>query len=369
MRFLTIFPEAENIHLIKDVGMLPFALQKECGYTATIACYKNGAYPYLKTELNGLKMIFIKRIFGNTFLDVIWFLIFQSRNFDVMQAYHFRFRSLFWLFIFKVFGNKKITYLKLDANETILYPPLKNLLSKINLRLLKHVNLISVETKYLQQKLIEKWNCNIILVPNGFYKTRQEIISYKNKKNTILSVGRIGAPEKQTDFLMEAFVQFSPLFPDWRLNLVGPIEPSFNTFKDEFFQKHPHLKEQIVFTGAIEDRNLLFDFYVEARVFCLPSAWEGFPLALVEAAFAGCYLMSSNFLAAFDITDNGNFGRIFSSKNIHELTQVLKDVAGMDNDLLENNCYAVQRFADQHFSWSSIATFIDNNIKKQIACR
>ena len=108
--FLTIFPGTENVHLIKDVGMLPFILHEEFGYDSTIASYKNGEYPYLETEVKGLKHVFIKKKFRNPIFDVLWFLLLNFRKYDIVQCYHFQRPSLWYLFFFKVL--KKITFSK-----------------------------------------------------------------------------------------------------------------------------------------------------------------------------------------------------------------------------------------------------------------
>ena len=64
-KFLTIFPNAENVHLIKDVGMIPYTLHREYGYDSTIASYKNGVYPYYETEVKGITQVFISKKFNN----------------------------------------------------------------------------------------------------------------------------------------------------------------------------------------------------------------------------------------------------------------------------------------------------------------
>jgi glycosyltransferase involved in cell wall biosynthesis len=361
LRFLTIFPEAENIHLIKDVGMLPYALHKEYGYESTIACYHNGNYPYLLTELTGLKMMFIKRIFGNVVLDVLWFLLWHRSKFDIMQTYHFQFRSLLWLYFFKLFTRKRKTYLKLDANADTLRKSESGKFADINKKLLKHVNLMSVESRLLQRQLEEKWNVDLLLVPNGFYKPETPFIQYENKKNIILTVGRIGSPEKCNRQLIEAFGEISFLFPAWILELTGPVEPDFQTEIADFFEQYPNLKDRIIFTGAIADRNELFKKYNEAKIFCLPSIREGFPLAMVEAASAGCYLISSDFASAYDITDNEKFGTIFPAGKFKNLREQLSE-AMANETMMAQNCIPVQHYIKQTFSWKVIAERIHQKL-------
>ena len=51
MRYVTLFLKTENVHLLKDVGMIPYYLYKEHGMDCTIATYNNsGDYTYLEKE-------------------------------------------------------------------------------------------------------------------------------------------------------------------------------------------------------------------------------------------------------------------------------------------------------------------------------
>ena len=47
-RFLTLFPELENVHLMKDVGMIPYIMHKEFGYDSYIASYCSRKLEYFE---------------------------------------------------------------------------------------------------------------------------------------------------------------------------------------------------------------------------------------------------------------------------------------------------------------------------------
>ena len=44
IRFTTMFPRIENIHLVKDVGMIPYAMKKYYNFDSSIVIYKNKEY-------------------------------------------------------------------------------------------------------------------------------------------------------------------------------------------------------------------------------------------------------------------------------------------------------------------------------------
>lgn len=57
--FVTLFPGIQNIHLVKDVGMIPYCMKKYYGSDSKIVVYKNQNYPYFETDVKSLgKMYF-----------------------------------------------------------------------------------------------------------------------------------------------------------------------------------------------------------------------------------------------------------------------------------------------------------------------
>jgi len=50
MRWVTLF-NIENVHLGKDVGMIPCTIGKEYDIDCTITTYDNGNYSYLKNKI------------------------------------------------------------------------------------------------------------------------------------------------------------------------------------------------------------------------------------------------------------------------------------------------------------------------------
>lgn len=362
MRYLTLFPEAENVHLIKDVGMIPYSLAHYQAYEGTLLCYRNGSYTYQETDLKGLQLIFLRRISGNATIDGILFLLAQGRKYDVLQTFHLRLRSLLWLWLFKILRPSGRTYLKLDANERILDQHFGGIKGKLKRYLLQKIDLISVENTQLQEALSHKWKRKIAYIPNGFYQTEQIDIPYAQKRNEIITVGRIGAPEKRNEVLVTAFTAFAADFPGWTLKLIGPVEPAFASYMSTFISKHPEIRDRIILTGAIKDRAALSREYAMAKIFCITSAMEGFPIVFPEAASAGCFVVTSAIIAAKDITNNEKYGRIFPIDDTATLTKILADTAG-NEPLMERTHKEIRIFAQNRFSWPVLARQINDLIK------
>ena len=111
----------------------------------------------------------------------------------------------------------------------------------------------------------------------------------KSERKIILSVGRFHH-QKGFDLLLDAFGGIADEFPDWDLCILGdgPLL--------EQFQKQKHqlrIKNQIFYPGRVGN---LTDWYTRADIFVLPSRFEGFPNALVEAMSYGLPVVSADCL-------------------------------------------------------------------------
>lgn len=355
-KFLTIFPNAENVHLIKDIGMIPYVLHKEYGYDSTIACYNNGEYPYLRTELKGLKQLFIPKLFQNEIMNICIFILRNFRKFDILQCYHISTKSIIYLLFFKFLKlftfSKGLTYLKFDANDSIK----EKRISKKTIFTLKIIKKLSVETKALYLYLNDSNLLNGLVnyVPSGYYSfTKKDKVDFNYKDDLIITVGRIGNREKNNELLLESFIDFANKNDNWKLELVGPIEEEFHFYIDNYFSKNPHLRSRVLFSGNIANRDILEDKYRKAKVFALTSRSESFGIVLVEAIANGCFLLSTNFSSAYDITDNGRYGALFNYNDSETLTQKMLEVAHTE-EKLELECLNVQNFAASNFSWQKI---------------
>lgn len=361
MRFVTMFPETKNVHLTKDVGMIPFIMYKKFGYDSAIVCYKNGEYNYLENEVNGLKIDFMKKHTGKTIIDGVIYLLRNAKKIDVLHLFHFGKREIVWISLYKILNKNGKVYLKLDADYKIkeaINPSHNRLKSKIKNITLKKCKLISVETLNIYNFLKENWKINVKYIPNGFYDYgEKEIVSYNGKENIILTVGRIGSYQKATEILLEGFKLASNKLENWKLRVVGPIEEAFQNYIDIFIKKNPDLKEKIEFTGAIYDRIKLEEEYRKAKIFCLTSRYEGFPLVFLEAIKHGCYVISSNFDAAYDITNNKKHGNIFAIDDVKDLSKCLIEDCNEEQKLREN-CYKIQEYNYEEFYWPKICAKI-----------
>ena len=137
MRFVTLFPPTENIHLTKDVGLLPYHLHADCGVDASIATYENGEYPFLLSETPGLKLEFIKKTKFGRILDGPKYLSKTADTIDILNIYHLNLASFFYAGYFRMKNRRGRIYLKLDMD----YTDLKRLKKPGPVRMIKNATL------------------------------------------------------------------------------------------------------------------------------------------------------------------------------------------------------------------------------------
>ncbi len=117
---------------------------------------------------------------------------------------------------------------------------------------------------------------------------------YSAKENIILSTARIGAEEKNTMMLLEAFKNIPlEIRKGWKLRLVGPIEDGFLEVYEKFLNENSGLEDSIELIGNVDDRSALFNEYKKAKIFSLTSDFESFGISFIEAAALGDIIVST----------------------------------------------------------------------------
>lgn len=108
-----------------------------------------------------------------------------------------------------------------------------------------------------------------------------EIRRLKKGRKTILMVGRLTKTQKRPMLLLEAFEMIFKKHQNWDLVFVGegPERESLENFVEE-----KGMGNRVSLVGQVDD------VYRQLRgsdIFCLPSAYEGLPISLLEAMSSG----------------------------------------------------------------------------------
>lgn len=378
-KFVTIFPVTENVHLIKDVGQIPYNLHAEFGYESTVVCYPNSTkYPNLDGEVKGLNLEFLKDQGRKLFMEkaVLNYLKSYAKSIDVLNLYHLTKETVQYGLLYKKLHPKGILYIKMDVYNEMLEQGItyskkgwKNAIHKqFEKRFMRKVDLMSCENEYslaLLKKTFPSAASKFFWVPNGVNEAFVDAHfpttkTWVEKENIILSVGRIGSVEKNNEMLLEALGHVD--LENWKVILAGPVEPRFKSAMESAVEKFPNLRGRVEFTGEITDRKALFDLYDRAKIFCLTSPFESFGIAFVEGLFFGNYLVGNDGHSSFDsFVKNGQFGQKVDKTDVTELAHLLSIL--VSNEPHPEGCEAAKAFAREHFSYSKIVKSIHENIE------
>lgn len=152
----------------------------------------------------------------------------------------------------------------------------------------------------------------IHVIPNAVHPIDVKCVT---KNNQIISVGRL-SKEKGHLSLIKAFSKCKN--DNWSLHFVGD-----GNQKDTLIYETEKLqiKEKVIFHGHLKDFSSIL---ASSNIFVLPSFYEGFPNALVEAMSVPLACISSDCVAGpSDIIDNGINGILYETGNCEALTAEL----------------------------------------------
>ena len=349
--FCTLYPQGKQDDLFRDPGQIPYTLAKN--------------YPDVQAELvicadvedsaldsvERFRTIRIGKRIHNGTLAGLSYLVRNARKTDWLNLYHCRKQSLLLARFYKLLNKHGKVYVKLDAGfQTIHKLEEDTDYLKVFRKLEKAADMISAESQIAIERIGKISKKAIHYVPNGVYlKPADET---EERENVFLTVARIGSPEKKDDLLMEAFAKIADQC-DWKLILVGNINPDFRLFIEEYFKKNTNLKNRVLFTGPVYDRKELAKVYSKAKVFVLPSQYESFGLACVEALQNGCYVILSDQVTPYrEFTNDFRYGTIVEVNNVEALAE--KMLVTTQNPYTEESYGQIANYANRTFSWEAI---------------
>ena len=357
--FVTLF-NSYTVHLTKDVGLIPYGMKVYSGFKSYLATYEND----LSTTnyiLDELKIWRVKKITGNFDVDSLFFLIRNAKKIDVLNIYHMKGQSGLKAVIYKLFNPNGKIYFKFDSS---ILRDTSRFWKKIACDLLiERSDLISTEIESMTDDMSKSWNKKISFIPNPYNPKEQgDFIPYKNRKNQLLTVGRIGSHQKATGNLIKAFSRVYNNIHEWNLVLVGPkeeidVDTDFEIDLKEIYKEYPDIKDRIRFVGNIQNRNTLKKIYSESKIFILPSRYEGFGIAAIEACNNGCYFIGTDIPSSRAITENYKYGSFCEVDNIEGLAECIVD-ACENIDRYEDDAEKLFEIVREKYSLKKIANEI-----------
>ncbi|WP_443703876.1 glycosyltransferase [Prevotellamassilia timonensis] len=177
---------------------------------------------------------------------------------------------------------------------------------------------------------------NSVTVPQNIYPIADK------RDNRIVTVGRLH-PQKNPHLLLDAFAKIAPQYPDIRLDFYGDGE-----MHDELQDKinKLDLEHRVKLHPSRKD---IFDCIRTARVFVLPSDYEGMPNALMEAMSLGLPCISADCRpgGARTLIKDGQNGFIVPVRNVNALADKIAYL--LDNpDIAEQIAKEARHLGETH---------------------
>jgi glycosyltransferase involved in cell wall biosynthesis len=386
----TFFPQYEDFHFWKDPGQIPYRFSK-LGYDATIITRKNGEYP-ITSKFVKIKFISTKKLFGID-ISLILFFLKQSKKIDVLNIFHLaKWENLLSAFVYKLFNKHGFVYLKMDnCHNSGIYPwekifnknivpvsflasPKETLKWKIKKFFIKNIfikkiDLFSVEDVESKEYFENKYDVfknKLLVAYNGhtidFVNKNIKIKSFEEKENLIITVGRLGTFPKNTFNLLKGFALTAKMH-NWQLELAGPIDPQFVADKDKFYKANPTLENRIKFVGNLE-KTELFDLYNRAKIFLLPSNFEGFAIVYSEAAFFGNAIITSAYTSVKNIVTESKLGLLAEPESPQEIGDAIMQLI-LNEERTKRMSQNSRDFALVNLNWDKIVEMIQTEIDKR----
>ena len=358
-RFLLLFEGLRSVHLHKDVGQVPYQLYRNFGFDAAIATFRNeSCYAYIDDDLSGLKLIFIR-------FSLYWFLLRNARGIDALMLFHISSRTIYRAVLYKMLNPNGCLYVKADlASDRIVYPTWgsKNPLTVLKRKLLygwflEKADIVSFETLRSYEGAGEIPDDKKMLVPNGFDPDFPTDLGIRNKdfsekENLILLVGRHGDPAKNSEFMLEVLSRLGDP-RGWRICFIGSLTEDFQRKKEQFLRNNPQFSGYVTFTGNIEDKRELFEYYNRSKILCLTSRSESWGMVCVEALCFGNTLVMTRVNSSDDLTGNGMAGMVIEQGNHAAFAEALRTLMNDDQILAQYHRNACRHF-NERFIWKNI---------------
>ena len=188
----------------------------------------------------------------------------------------------------------------------------------------------------------------LLAMPNPLsFSEKYEDEDWENKKHTALVVGRLSEYEKKISVILTIWGEYEKNCPnsDWKLVIVGE-----GISQNDYMKQAENLGLKRCY---FEGHQNPIDYYRQSKLFLMTSAFEGFPMTLVEAQQCGCVpIVMNSFLSLPEIITNAHNGIIVDSG---DKERFLDAMLSLMNDSERLKCLARNAIEDcQRFSQKTV---------------
>jgi glycosyltransferase involved in cell wall biosynthesis len=188
-----------------------------------------------------------------------------------------------------------------------------------------------------------------------------EFLNIKKKENIIITISRLNVKTKNTPQLIYLIEKINNELKNWKIVFIGDYSNSLEI--NRALNECPNAKKKIQFTGTINNREELFNWYRKSKIFIFPSTLEGFANVLVEAAYFKCGIVSFNIGGSNEITNKGKYASI-CNKNDYECFKKAIINYIKNKSLLEKHSNLLHNNIIKNYMWSKNVDKLYNLIIK-----
>ena len=172
------------------------------------------------------------------------------------------------------------------------------------------------ELTFFLKKDFKLRNVTAISNPTSFIYINCKKDLMQNKSKNILYVGRIDRRQKRVDLLLDIWELLHLDYPDWNLKIVGGGR-DLTILKNDAKRRG---LTNLSFDGFQNPEN----YYRDASIFCMTSAYEGFGIVLAEAMTYGVVpLAFKSYSSVTDIIQDGVSGYLVKPFDVKEYANKL----------------------------------------------
>ncbi len=249
-----------------------------------------------------------------------------------------------------------VNHITLSDNFSVLR---KNYAKVLYLNAIKRSKEIITVSQFSKSEIVHNFNIvdhKINVITNGvntelFAKNTASRLSIELPENYILFVGSV-KPHKNLLTLLKAYNLLDEQKKvNYRLVILGKKE-GFNTAdkKVKSFIKNNKLEDLVFFTGYLEDIEVPI-VYRRAKLFVLPSLYEGFGLPVLEAMASSVPVISSNIESLKEV--GGDAAVYFDSKSESDLKEKIEKL--LNNKSIRDDYVTKGKKRIENFKWEKSA--------------
>ena len=279
----------------------------------------------------------------------------RAGRYDIIDCQGFPFFSCFTVGFNSFFGRSTLVITLHEVWNDYWYEYLGKagffgkLTEKLMVRLTDKIITVSDKTKDDLRKI--KSSEKAVVIPNGIDLAEINQIKPSPAKSDIIFVGRL-IKEKKADLLIKSLVRIKDNFPDVKCTIIGegPEKENLEKLSDQ-----SGLKDDVSFTGFLEDYQDVIAHMKSSKVLVLPSVREGFGMVVLEANACGLpvVVVDHPMNAAKDLIIPGENGFIAEVSENSLAGKIVEAIESREK-MIESSKY----FA-KDYDWNNIITRLE----------